>query len=273
MADPRMPQEVIVWAQARNWGSHHLQWHAERLWDELTARDPNFLAWAASQGWQRASVQEGTNGNGLEFLAMHRVMIRQLIGAFPQHAGLFAGWPSPPLDPRDPQNPLPGNRNEQIPQHYRTAIDRLDQSVGSFSGDDEFGMFIETRRQPLPGNPLRQNPDSSFGLHNYMHGRFSDSNSPVDMGRPEVNIGNQIFWRLHGWIDNRWTAFRAAKGLPENDAVYQAALQAAENHMGGHVHHHLEAVVPLTATPTSNIARPAILDHLFDLDAWAPATN
>ena len=46
-----------------------------------------------------------------------------------------------------------------------------------------------------------------------------------------MNLQNKIFWRLHGWIDARWTKFRAAKGLTETDPDYVAALKEASDEM------------------------------------------
>ena len=38
-----------------------------------------------------------------------------------------------------------------------------------------------------------------------------------------------MFWRIHGWIDARWTAYRKAKGLDDaTDPTYLAALQDAQ---------------------------------------------
>ena len=73
MADIAMPDEIIAWTKSNGWGPHHLRWHVERIWDRL---DADTLAYAQQQGWTRYPVQEGEETNGLAFLAMHRVMIR-----------------------------------------------------------------------------------------------------------------------------------------------------------------------------------------------------
>lgn len=233
MADPQMPPFMTTWMRKRDWGTHHVQWHVVRIWDLL---DPGTIQWAVSRGWSKYAVQEGEPGNGLEFLAMHRVMIRQLRTAFPANSGLFAGWPIPPTDPRDPNDPLPDNATTPFSANMTAAITRLHGNLQSFASDDEFGLFIETSLRPVAGDPARQSADFSAGIHNYLHGRFQDENSPVDMGDPTVNIENERFWRLHGWIDSRWSAFRSVKGLDDNDPAYRVALTAAEHHMTGHVH-------------------------------------
>jgi hypothetical protein len=113
-----------------------------------------------------------------------------------------------------------------------TAITRVYQQLQSFVTDDDFGRYIETNLRPVQNDPGRRSPDRSSGIHNYIHNRFADSNSDVDMGDPTVNIENERFWRLHGWIDARWTALREAKGFSDSDPAYRTALTEAEHHMG-----------------------------------------
>jgi hypothetical protein len=230
MADVPIPGEITTWMESRNWGRHHLQWHVERGWDRLS---PPALAWAQGQGWTRYRIQEGEETNGLAFLAMHRVMIRMLVAQFPPHAGLFAGWTSPPTDPNDPNDPVPSNSAFPGPffADMVTSIARIEEHASSFDGDDDFGLYIQTRWRPFPNRPTRRSLDPSTGIHNYIHGRFSDGNSPINMGNPQVNLQNERFWRLHGWIDRKWTDYRTASGRSENDPTYKAALDEAEHHM------------------------------------------
>lgn len=236
MANQPMPREIIDWLQQRGWGDHHLRWHVERRWDVFAARAPGVIAWAEQQGWARYPVQEGMAGNGLEFLAMHRAMIRALEKIFPQHAALFAGWPRVPEQPDDPDNPVPVTDPDDPPRPLDVAhVDaaaRLQDDPGSFATDDEFGAFVETTDRPTVDDPLAVSEEPGAGLHNYLHGRFSDETSPIDMGDPQVNLQNRLFWRLHGWIDRVWAGFREARGLQETDPGYVAALRAGTRHMG-----------------------------------------
>ena len=97
-----MPKPMLTFLRTQDWGSHHLQWHTVRQWDRL---GPSDQAWAKRQGWARADLMEGAKGNGLEFLAMHRVMIRTLTAKFPKNADLFTGWEQPPTDNADKADP------------------------------------------------------------------------------------------------------------------------------------------------------------------------
>ena len=235
MPDIPVPADIVSWMHHRSWGSHHLQWHVERLWDALS---PEVIAWATSQGWKRYPVPEGGEGNGLAFLAMHRVMISQLVSAFPQHKALFTGWPQPPTDPKDPNDPVPGEDDPPLSSDMLAAIDRLHTNLTIFDGEDELGRFIETSFRPFPNEPRRRSTDRSCGIHNYLHNRFMDQSSPIDIGDPAVNIENSQFWRLHGWIDARWSAYRTATGRSDTDAAYLKLLEQAAMHMepghGGH---------------------------------------
>lgn len=257
MADPQMPPFMTTWMRNRDWGTHHVQWHLVRIWDLL---DPQTIQWAVSQGWSKDPVQEGETGNGLQFLAMHRVMIGQLRTAFPANSGLFAGWPIPPTDPRDANDPLPNNATTPFSPNMTAAVTRLHGNLQSFASDDEFGLFIETSLRPVPGDPARRSTDRSAGIHNYLHGRFEDPNSPIDMGDPTVNIENERFWRLHGWIDARWSAFRSVKGFDDNDPAYQEALAAAEHHMSGHAHELQPASAGMDGSAESVIPEAVLRD-------------
>lgn len=62
-------------------------------------------------------------------------------------------------------------------------------------------------------------------------------NSPINLGNPTVNIFNQRFWNLHGWIDHVWGAFKA-KGLSDTDAAYQKMIDHYFHMMSGHHHLH-----------------------------------
>src|SRR5690349_12365403 len=74
--DPlRMPKAIMDFEAKYAWGNHHVEWHTVRRWDLL---DESSRQWAERRGWRRATFQEGEVGNGYEFLAMHRAMLRVL---------------------------------------------------------------------------------------------------------------------------------------------------------------------------------------------------
>jgi len=254
-----MPDEIVEFIEQRNWGVHHLEWHLTRLWDAVPAAQ----AFAQQEGWSRASIQEGAAGNGLEFLAMHRVMIRELVSEFPAHSGLFRGWLTPPTDAADPSDPIPANSPAPgpFPGNMLAAIARIEGPHTAFADNDDFGRYVETNRRPTAGNPTNISNDRTTGIHNFLHNRFTDGLSEINMGDPQVNLLNRRFWRLHGWIDAQWSRIRQAKNLPENEPAYQAALHAAEHHMGVHM-------APMLAMAKKRVTKripvaPQVLAGLF----------
>lgn len=211
------------------WGMHQLQWHNERQWDLMS---PGSRQAAIALGWGRARRQEGDPGNGLDFLVMHRAMIELLRENFPGQAKRLQGWSTVPTDPNDPSEPMPFNRQpREFTSSMRTAVSNLESSsfLRTLASDDALGLYIQSRR--LRG---ATNPDSTAGIHHYLHNRFSMPGDPADLGDPSLHLNNARFWRLHGWLDSRWTAYRQAKGLPPEDPTLRALIDAEKSHMLAH---------------------------------------
>jgi len=224
-ADPlAMPKPILTFLRDNKWGDHHLEWHTIRQWDRLGPSDQD---WAKKQGWARADIQEGAKGNGLEFLAMHRVMIRILTQKVPSSAQYFTGWQTPPTDPKDKNDPCADG--SAFDANKLKALDKIQNHLADFKSDDDFGLFLETSLRPTSKDANARSTDKGAGIHNYLHNRFADSNSKIDIGDPSVNLQNKRFWRLHGWIESRWTELRKLKGLSDNDPAYQAAIKKAED--------------------------------------------
>jgi|SRR5580658_7958563 hypothetical protein len=226
MWEPLIPKEVSDWMDLRGWGPHHKLWHWERWYDV----QPRVRPYVNRHG-ARAGRQEGDTGNGLDFLAMHRTMIRVLRQYFPRYDGIWHGWRDVPTDPDDPADPtdvMPSNGSvRDFSPGMLNSLDRLKHHLSDFDNDDELGLFIET--QIRSGH---FSSDPSIGIHNYLHDRFAlnkqktcDPDIGISMLNFFGNIKNQRFWRLHGWIDRVWTRFRDLKGLKEDDPAYQRALR------------------------------------------------
>jgi hypothetical protein len=154
---------------------------------------------------------------------MHRVMIEMLVKQFPAHARCLPAGPRHPLtdDPNDLVSPNAVFGTGGPFSDMALAVQRIEGTPHSFDGDDEIGMFIETSWRPFPNVPRRRAPDKTSGIHNYLHGRFTGASQDLDMGNPEVNIHNQRFWRLHGWIDRAWSVYRTATGRSDGDPRYK----------------------------------------------------
>ena len=209
-----MPQPLVDYMQSHGWSTMHLAWHTARRWDLLPPASRTF---AEGQGWHRVDPQEGAPGNGIEFLAMHRMMFQMLHEQAPSSPD-FAAWPTPPTEPHD---------GAAFDAQMLSAIDRLGHHLDAFRSEDELGLYIETAMRPVPGHPDARSPDYTAGVHNYLHNRFQDRTSKIDLGNPAVNLMNRRFWQLHGWVDHLWTAYRKLKGLRDDDPAYQAVLAKA----------------------------------------------
>ncbi|HUS31113.1 MAG TPA: hypothetical protein VMZ53_21530 [Kofleriaceae bacterium] len=244
-----MPATLAKHMTSHGWGPMHLQWHTERRWDQLP---PAAVDYAKRQGWRRAERQEGSVGNGVEFLAMHRAMIELLADADPSEKAVLAGWTTPPTDPTDPADPLPNGATTAFDPDMAKALDRLAHHLDTFASEDELGLFIETWFRPTTDAPKTRAVDRTAGVHNYLHQRFQDPTSPIDLGNPSTNLMNPRFWRLHGWIDHVWAAYRAQKGLRDTDAAYQQLIGDAKAHMS------MRAKAPLEAPPAEllDVVRP-----------------
>ena len=226
ITDPNaMPEDLMAYLDEHHWSHMHLDFHVARMWDILGADSQQ---WAADQGIARWKQQEGEVGTGIEFLAMHRLMLAELRAQFPQHVALFDGWTSPPTEAADPAGPV-SPTTAPFSQAMRDGIDRLTSKLDTFASDDEMALYLQTTRRPTADNPRGRSSERGAGLHNYLHNRYNDESSPINVGDPALNLKNQIFWRIHGWVDARWTAYRTAKGLDDaTDPAYLKAMADAK---------------------------------------------
>ena len=175
---------------------------------------------------------------------MHRAMLQYLRANF---SGCFdfMGWPSPPQTAADFQKVFPTVKSADFPKggsgtgsFSATFSSDMAQAIKNMSDpnfiksnfcnqsspDDAYGLYVETSlRWQSPSNPQGSSTDKTIGFHNYIHNRFSDSKSPVDMGDPSKNLQNEIFWRHHGWIDARWSDVQAQ--CNETSANYVNSLK------------------------------------------------
>lgn len=270
MADVKMPAGMIAWMQGLRWGAHHDEWHYTRRWDYwpyLATNHPDpatrqeiaaMVQYASAQGWQRAALQEGEPGSGFEFLIMHRAMLHLLLQHFAEAQHLLRGWNTPPQDPADAEDPVNG---VAFDPGKAAGVAVIQAAAAHFQNDDEFGVFLETNIRPKPADPTHRDPDARLGIHNYLHNRWTDRASDVNLGDPKVNFFNRRFWKLHGWIDYQWWRFREAKGLADDDATYLTTLEQYKHMMSGHVH---TAMAKIMAAPLTT--RPAGFSRFFAFD-------
>jgi hypothetical protein len=259
-----MPKPVRDHNAMMRMGDKHLEWHTIRGWDRLSASERK---WAEKQGWKRASIQEGQSQNGLDFLAMHRVMRVDMMEMLPEHRALFTGWSEPPTDPKSKTWPLPGGATTPFDPNMRAAMLELRTNLGKFDSEDALGLFIQTRLRPKAGDPWARSSDPRTGIHNYLHGRWSDEKAPNNLGDPSLNLDNHVFWQLHGYIDQVWSSYRGLKGLSDKDPAYLAALEKGRKEMGmdmpmgGHGHGQMKAPRAPKLNPPRSLIRKLMVNE------------
>lgn len=243
MADPRIPADMEAYMRERGWPRHHAQWHYEQrhdFWHHLAAGgNPDAAAIVAKgedNGWGRSPTQEGAPGHGVEFLSMHRAMFELLRDDFPQHASYLTGWTTPPQDPADPDDPVPGGAPFDADKAAGVVV--VETGFADFPSEDDYALFLETNVRPTPTDPTYRIADGRANLHNWLHNRWADADSPVDLGNPERNIFNARFWRLHGWIERLWTAYRGHWNLADDDPGYRRPIDRHKEMMRHPGHHH-----------------------------------
>ena len=152
-------------------------------------------------------------------------------------------WPTPPQDPNAPDDIVVSGEPFPLPKSEGVII--VETRHDDFADEDGFALFLETNIRPTPTNPAERTPDARTALHNFLHNRWSDGTSPVNLGDPKVNLMNARFWRLHGWIDRLWTRFRQYHHLSDTEPTY-VALIASYRHMMEHGGHHVmsEKTIP-----------------------------
>jgi hypothetical protein len=240
-----IPKAVHEYLEKYQWGDYHIVFHMSRKWFLL---GDSGRGWLKRVGESRPDLQEGDPSNGVEFLTMHRAMIDHLEGRWgdeevttdPDGRGTFTevldGWTTD-------ADVIAGL--EQVGgdvQRFEAGLAKLND-FGSFATEDEFGTFVQTTLR-LSGQVDPNDSAIRFydrdttpgaGLHNWLHGQFMDAASPIDVGNPQTNLSNIMFWRIHGWIEAKWKQFEAVHQRTTLEMMeYQHQIERFNLHMQLH---------------------------------------
>lgn len=219
--DLQIPAVMKDWLDERNWASQHGNWHRVRRCGPVANETDLRL-----RGLSCAPLQEGQAGDGYGFLAMHRHMVQALKQSFPNSFPAIRGFSHVPLTTTDSENPLPWKTitwNDTQLQEL-ALLEKIEDHVGAFKDDDDFGLWLQynaliTGMMGIPG----VRPEG--GAHIALHAQFAVPNSPYSLLDNRFNTYLVSFWRLHGWIDDVWTRFRAARGLGDDDPTLQQQMK------------------------------------------------
>jgi len=240
-----LPAPVLKLLSSRAMRLHHAVWHGTRgLW--LIVLDDEQRASIKALGWEpprpavRASGPIINNGSGEDFLFMHRQMIG-MVNKTTEEAGepQIKGWVNVPTpvsqEARKDGFTVPPswiNPDDEV-QNRRIAALKTDEYFWSRMRwwDREFKnpQYLRTLKLGELGSLLE------YTVHNDMHMRWSSvprdpaTGEPLPSGREDWDISekwdnpiydflgefysshvNPVFWRLHGWIDDRINDWYAA---------------------------------------------------------------
>ncbi len=225
--DLALPKAVLDWMDERVWKQSHDAWHNIRRCgggglpgaDTSICKNKEFVP----------ENQECENAqDGYEFLVMHRHMMIALRQAFPQHKDLFAGFPTFPYEAKDVpqqwQSRFGTGWTQQILDTAKT-LEAIEQNLDDFPTEGDLGKFIQCSTMS----------NGASSIHGALHFKWVVNSSPNSLGKQPVNIGNFMFWKLHGWIDDIWQRYRTAKGLTDAEPKLAEALldQCREMHQLG----------------------------------------
>lgn len=240
----KMPQYVIDMMADRAWRMEHFLWHEVRngwlFFDAPTQNALRGLGWEPPRPARRPGPNRPEvildNNSGEDFLYMHR----QMIGAVNDR---LAGDPQYPKIEGWKPIPRPGNADYPVPPAWDSGDNDLNNYLADVKSDETFSSrFVPWEQQFTDPNYLRTvslgelGARIEFSIHNQMHMRWCDVPQPgirpdVDPSNPDAvdtswdspmynwlgdtysSHVNSVFWKLHGWVDDRISDWASANGV------------------------------------------------------------
>jgi len=232
--DLPLPKAVLDWMDERVWKQSHDAWHNIRRCRGGGLPGGGEMGGSTDVCSHTELVpahQECADADdGYAFLIMHRHMMIALRQAFPQHADLFDGFPKFPFNQTDVpeawRSRFGTGWTQQILDVANT-LESIETHLDQFATEGDLGKYIQCGTMT----------NGASSIHGALHFKWVVNESPNSLGKQPVNIGNYMFWRLHGWIDRIWERYRVAKGLTTDEPKLVAALldQCREMHQLGRV--------------------------------------
>lgn len=298
-----LPPAVLEMMASREHRLLHSIWHGTRnLWLSLEdgqRASITELGWAPPRASAKASGPIINNGSGEDFLFMHRQMII-MVNETAKAAGAqpIKGWINIP-----PPSSETNDDGFQIPPVWIDDSDPLsNRRIAALKTDVYYWSRMRWWDREYK-NPqfLRQLKLGELGslleytIHNDMHMRWSsvprdpETGEPVPSGRADWDVSakwdnpvydflgefysshvNPVFWRLHGWIDDRVNDWYAAHQEGHPGEIVSANVDevpwfekgrwvmtsdpwagAKDGHHNGHHHHEMN--MPARAPKMQNV--------------------
>jgi hypothetical protein len=269
-----LPQGVVTAMAQRDHRLYHWLFHTVRNgWRFFTDDQRTRLR---AMGWEppRPALRPANprpqpdyaNNSGEDFLYMHRQMIGQ-VNALLSQAGdasypRVEGWKAVP-PPNDADYPVPPAWDSGDPD-----LNEYLNDVKSATAYDESFRPWElqyTDKARLKTWTLGElGARIEFTIHNQMHMRWCAEPSAIRpdgelfdtvdvtwdapaydwLGDTYSSHVNPVFWKLHGWIDNRIEDWKAAHGVA-GDIQWKGTWLGPSHHAGHGVH--VDKAAPVTA--------------------------
>ena len=209
--------------------AHHHLWHFTRnrlAWESLTDKERQQLE---AQQWKAPRYQDAS-GAGLDFLGMHRHMIGMVNSSLAKASDpnwvSVKGWDPIPWAENDKDWPVP-EWQDNAPQWATTQEwASFSQNARNMRSSEKVQEMQQTAKILDDPSRLRQRTldqlgsDIEWSIHSWMHIRWSgkpardreDSPDPSNdwLFFPVSSHVNKIFWKLHGWIDERINKWEVA---------------------------------------------------------------
>lgn len=239
MAYPELPPSVVDALASEQMREHHMIWHYVRvMWPTM---NPQLRERLRDDGWMPPRLATAP-GAGVDFLGMHREMIRKInqllkIAADATYQRV-QGWDPIPWDHADAEWAMP----PQYPGGPSAAKEQLQTDGWRMTAARRYERVEWLRAIELDalGTELES------GIHNWLHMHWAsepwfhgalgqDRNDPRNnyLGDTYSSHVNKAFWKLHGWLDDRIGAWERATG---RDADLSGAW------LGPPIHHHIGPV-------------------------------
>jgi hypothetical protein len=232
-----LPLELKHYLAAKEMRTHHGLWHYVRVaWPAIT---PARQVELEKAGFRPPRLR-GDFLSGLDFVAMHRNMFKDVHKKFPK-ASIPAGWNPIPFDHNDAEWPMPPTY-DQIPEPDWKKSDitkQFEQESHHFPPlkpkGDEISSLAETKYRNMSLDYLGRRIEK--GIHDWMHIHWSaepwyihhegqDINDIRNdwLASPYASHVNVRFWKIHGWINDRVNDWACANGVHHVDALLQDAF-------------------------------------------------
>ncbi|MBI3552972.1 MAG: Tat pathway signal protein [Elusimicrobia bacterium] len=292
---PALPKEVIAYMAGRDVRMHHYLWHAVR--DGWLAFDAKTQKAIKDMGWEppRPSLRANgdpiiDNDSGEDFLYMHHHMIAMVNAklaevATAQHLSYakVTSWS---------QIPAPTDADYPVPPAWDTGDADFNGYLKKVKSDDFFkNTMVPWERDYTDPKKLKTMSLGELGariehtIHNSLHMRFCSNPGAI---RPDVDSAdpnsidakwddpaydylgdtyssqvNPVFWKIHGWVDDRIEDWKKAHGIT-GEIAWKGTWVGHQDH-GDHQKGPPRAGMPPDKQLLGVIATSGVFHHFRDV--------